>query len=79
MLSLSTGQWANIAIRWSTLQYNDTTSYIKRKSNEEFVGGLEVKIFLHISFYFFIHRFNGNLFIFVFPGNVKTKPFYSKN
>ena len=32
------------------MQYNDTTSYIKRKSNEEFVGGLEVNIYLDITF-----------------------------
>ena len=37
------GQWANIAIRWLTLQYNDADEYIKRKSKDEFVGGLEVR------------------------------------
>ena len=36
------GQWANIALRWSTLQYHDQYSYIQLRSNEEFVGGLEV-------------------------------------
>ena len=38
------GQWSNIAIRWINLRYNDTPSYIKLRSNEEFVGGLEVII-----------------------------------
>ena len=40
------GQWSNIAIRWINLRYNDTSSYIKLRSNEEFVGGLEVIIIL---------------------------------
>ena len=40
------GQWSNIALRWINLRYNDTPSYIKLRSNEEFVGGLEVIIIL---------------------------------
>ena len=36
------GEWANIAIRWRNLRYNDTASYINLRSDDEFVGGLEV-------------------------------------
>ena len=38
----ATGEWANIAIRWRNLRYNDTASYINLRSDDEFVGGLEV-------------------------------------
>ena len=44
MLVFFSGQWSNIAIRWINLRYNDTPSYIQLRSNEEFVGGLEVII-----------------------------------